>query len=184
MWEIGRALSITAVRVHIHKKIQQINAEYTSKVASLQALLRKAFRSPGALVLGDFGIFCLFFSCEEKKAENSSLVCLARVVNNRRWSYDDGTCTIMSVRVETLKWPTTLTQATKWGIFVLFFSCGKRNIKLSRKFRSHLGPVPQVSGRLCEAKPEAKSPWKCIPHLFVEFFYEYVRARLLHVWLL
>ena len=21
------------------------------------------------------------------------------------------------------------------------------------------GPVPQVSGRLCEAKPEAKSPW-------------------------
>ena len=31
-----------------------------SKVTSLQALLRKAFRSPGVLVLGDFGIFCLF----------------------------------------------------------------------------------------------------------------------------
>ena len=40
---------------NIHKKIQQINAEYTSKVTSLQALLCKAFRSPGVLVLGDFG---------------------------------------------------------------------------------------------------------------------------------
>ena len=28
-----------------------------------------------------------------------------------------------------------------------------------QKIRSHLGPVPQVSGRLCEAKPEAKTPW-------------------------
>ena len=27
-----------------------------------------------------------------------------------------------------------------------------------RRYRSHLGPVPQVSGRLCEAKPEAKKP--------------------------
>ena len=38
-----------------------------------------------------------------------------------------------------------------------------------QEIRSYLGPVPQVSGRLCEAKPEAKSPWKCIPHLHVEF---------------
>ena len=30
--------------------------------------------------------------------------------------------------------------------------------KPSMIFRSHLGPVPQVSGRLYEAKPEAKSP--------------------------
>ena len=30
--------------------------------------------------------------------------------------------------------------------------------KNKQKIRSHLGPVPQVSGRLCEAKPEAKSP--------------------------
>ena len=32
-----------------------------SKVTSLQALLRKASRSPGDVFLGDFGIFCLFF---------------------------------------------------------------------------------------------------------------------------
>ena len=32
--------------------------------------------------------------------------------------------------------------------------------KNKQKIRSHLGPVPQVSGRLCEAKPEAKSPRK------------------------
>ena len=31
-----------------------------NKVTSLQALLCKTFRSPGVLVLGDFGIFCLF----------------------------------------------------------------------------------------------------------------------------
>ena len=30
--------------------------------------------------------------------------------------------------------------------------------KNKQKIRSHLGPVPQVSGRLCEAKPEAKRP--------------------------
>ena len=30
--------------------------------------------------------------------------------------------------------------------------------KNKQKIRSHLGPVAQVSGRLCEAKPEAKSP--------------------------
>ena len=36
--------------------------------------------------------------------------------------------------------------------------------KNKQKIRSHLGlgPVPQVSGRLCEAKPEAKSPWSDI----------------------
>ena len=32
--------------------------------------------------------------------------------------------------------------------------------KNKQKIRSHLGPVPQ-SERLCEAKPEAKSPWRC-----------------------
>ena len=60
-------IRVAAVRVHIHKKIQQINAEYTSKVTSLQALLRKAFRSPGALALGDFGIFCLILYCASRK---------------------------------------------------------------------------------------------------------------------
>ena len=34
--------------------------------------------------------------------------------------------------------------------------------KNKQKIRSHLGPVAQVSGRLCEAKPEAKSPWSDI----------------------
>ena len=33
--------------------------------------------------------------------------------------------------------------------------------KNKQKIRSHLGSVPQVSGRLCEAKPEAKPPWRC-----------------------
>ena len=33
--------------------------------------------------------------------------------------------------------------------------------KNKQKIRSQLGPLPQVSGRLCEAKPEAKSPWRC-----------------------
>ena len=33
--------------------------------------------------------------------------------------------------------------------------------KNKQKILSHLGPVPQVSGRLCEAKPEAKLPWRC-----------------------
>ena len=33
--------------------------------------------------------------------------------------------------------------------------------KNKQKIQSHLGPVAQVSGRLCEAKPEAKSPWRC-----------------------
>ena len=39
-------------------------------VTSLQALLRKAFRSPGDMFRGDFGIFCLIFS----RTENASLV--------------------------------------------------------------------------------------------------------------
>ena len=38
---------------------------------------------------------------------------------------------------------------------------GKNKHKI--RIRSHLGPVPQVSGRLCEAKPEAKSPSDFIP---------------------
>ena len=29
------------------------------------------------------------------------------------------------------------------------------------KIRSHLGPCTQVSGRLREAKPEAKTQWRC-----------------------
>ena len=51
------------------------------KVTSLQALLCKAFRSPGVLVLGDFGIFCLFLpraSREVKINQNASLVCLSK----------------------------------------------------------------------------------------------------------
>ena len=46
----------------------------------------KAFRSPGVLVLGDFGIFCLFLpraSREVKKAENASLVRLSKGVRLR-----------------------------------------------------------------------------------------------------
>ena len=31
--------------------------------------------------------------------------------------------------------------------------------KNKQKIRSNLGPVAQVSGRLCEAKPEAKTPY-------------------------
>ena len=34
---------------------------YTSKVSSLQASLREAFRSPGLLVLGDFGFSAYFY---------------------------------------------------------------------------------------------------------------------------
>ena len=34
---------------------------YTSKVSSLQASLREAFRSPGQLVLGDFGFSAYFY---------------------------------------------------------------------------------------------------------------------------
>ena len=33
--------------------------------------------------------------------------------------------------------------------------------KNKQKIRSHLGPVLQVSWRLFEAKPEAKTPWRC-----------------------
>ena len=39
----------------------------------------------------------------------------------------------------------------------IFTDCEARG-KNKQKIRSHLGPVPQVSGKLCEAKPEAKSP--------------------------
>ena len=42
-------------------------------------------------------------------------------------------------------------------IFGLFFSYAERKKKISRKSEV-TGPVPQVSGRLCEAKPEAKTP--------------------------
>ena len=43
--------------------------------------------------------------------------------------------------------------------FILFLREAQEKNK--QKIRSHLGPVPQVRGRLCEAKPEAKSPWRC-----------------------
>ena len=36
--------------------------------------------------------------------------------------------------------------------------------KNKQKIGSHLGPVAQVSERLCEAKPEAKSPWRGDTH--------------------
>ena len=42
--------------------------------------------------------------------------------------------------------------------FSVYLPCAKREVKISRKYRSHPGPVPQVSRRLCEAKPEAKNP--------------------------
>ena len=43
--------------------------------------------------------------------------------------------------------------------FRFIFFLREAEEKNKQKIRSHLGPVPQVSGRLCEAKPEAKSPW-------------------------
>ena len=50
------------------------------KVTSLQALLRKAFRSPGVLVLGDFGIFCLILlrASREVKISRKCLTCLPK----------------------------------------------------------------------------------------------------------
>ena len=50
------------------------------KVTSLQDLLRKAFRSPGVLVLGDFGIFCLFLprASREVKINRKCLTCLPK----------------------------------------------------------------------------------------------------------
>ena len=51
------------------------------KVTSLQALLRKAFRTPGVLVLGDFGIFCLFLprASREVKINRKCLTCLPKL---------------------------------------------------------------------------------------------------------
>ena len=43
--------------------------------------------------------------------------------------------------------------------FRFIFFLREAQEKNKKKIRSHLGPVPQVSGRLCETKPEAKSPW-------------------------
>ena len=50
-------------------------------MTSLQALLRKAFRSPGVLVLGDFGIFCLFLprASREVKINRKCLTCLPKL---------------------------------------------------------------------------------------------------------
>ena len=46
--------------------------------------------------------------------------------------------------------------------FRFIFSDREAIGKNKQKIRSHLGPVVQVSGRLCEAKQEAKSPWSDI----------------------
>ena len=49
-----------------------------SKVTSLQALLRKAFRSPGVLVLGDFGFSAYFFlALRARKNKPKILTCFA-----------------------------------------------------------------------------------------------------------
>ena len=55
------------------------------KVTSLQALLRKAFRSPEVLVLGDFGIFCLFLprASREVKINRKCLTCLPKSQGRR-----------------------------------------------------------------------------------------------------
>ena len=55
-------------------------------MTSLQALLRKAFRSPG--VLGDFGIFCVFLPCasREVKINRKCLTCFAW----KQWSSATG----------------------------------------------------------------------------------------------
>ena len=47
-----------------------------------------------------------------------------------------------------------LRRQTSKSFSIYSFARGKNK----QKIRSHLGPVPQVSGRPCEAKPEAKSP--------------------------
>ena len=56
-------------------------------VTSLQALLRKAFRSPEDIFLGDFEIFCLYFSCAswKKKISRKFLTSFVRPFNNRSW---------------------------------------------------------------------------------------------------
>ena len=41
--------------------------------------------------------------------------------------------------------------------FRFIFFLREAQEKNKQKIRSHQGPAPQVSGRLCEAKPEAKS---------------------------
>ena len=53
-----------------------------SKVTSLQTLLRKAFRSPVDIFLGDFGIFCLIVSCASRKKNNSSWTHLHSVTHD------------------------------------------------------------------------------------------------------
>ena len=52
-----------------------------------------------------------------------------------------------------VKWPSKRSEEFS----AYFFLARSARKKISRKFRSHLGICPQVSGRLCEAKPEAKS---------------------------
>ena len=55
--------------------------------------------------------------------------------------------------------------------FLFFYFTSKPIEPSEEKIRSHLGPVTQVSGRICEAKPEAKSlpltisSWHTLPTL-------------------
>ena len=54
--------------------------------------------------------------------------------------------------------------------FRFIFTSREAQEKNKQKIRIHLGPVPQVSGRLCEAKPEAKSRWRCTHGFNFRFF--------------
>ena len=83
-----------------------------NKVTSLQALIRKAFRSPGVLVLGDFGIFCLFLTraSRELKINRKCLTCLPKLgssatENNSHSALQYGTCTHI-----TLQYTSTITK--------------------------------------------------------------------------
>ena len=66
--------------IHASYHIQHPTSNIGNQVSSLQALLRKAFRSPRVLVLGDFGIFCLFLSraSREVKISRKCLTCLPK----------------------------------------------------------------------------------------------------------
>ena len=58
-------------------------------MTSLQALLRNAFRSPGVLVLDDFGIFCLFFSCASRKKKiNRKFLTWLKYIDFTWWDLD------------------------------------------------------------------------------------------------
>ena len=60
----GRTFGVIALlqrtRLNVQRSGRSGRYQYKHSNSSFKALLRKAFRSPGVLVLGDFGIFCLF----------------------------------------------------------------------------------------------------------------------------